>query len=300
MIVSGRLGKGPCESRQEEDVMKVLLCLLLLVPAAHCMQKQEREEIKRTLKFQEPGPSARLLVDNVYGSIIVVGYDGPDVQLVAVRTTKADSDRKMEEAREDVTLDINEQRDRIEVVVEAPWRSRWGGMHDRGYRYYGYTVSYDFELKVPRTTGLYLRTVNDGDIEVTDVEGEFEVGNVNGDVTMTNVAGSGKVGTVNGSLEVSFRKNPSNNCSFRTVNGKVDVTFQESLSADLVLRTFNGKAYTDFDFAPADRPKLRKEEKRGRKLFRLGDDYTVRVGEGGPQLAFDTLNGNINIKKYSK
>jgi len=280
--------------------MKVLLCLLILVPAAHCLQKQEREEIKRTLKFQDPGPTSRLLIDNTHGSIRVVGYDGTDVQFSAVRTTKADSERRLQEAKEDVTLDIKEHRDRIEIVVDAPWRSRWGGMNDRGYRYYGYAVSFDFEIKVPRTTGLYLRTVNDGDIEVKDVEGEFEIRNVNGDITMTNVAGSGRVGTVNGSLEVTFQKNPADDCFFHTVNGRVDVTFPENLSADIILKTFNGKAYTDFDFVPADRAKLRTTEKRGKKLFKLGDEYTVRVGEGGPQLAFDTLNGNINIKKYNK
>ncbi len=280
--------------------MKVLLCLLLLVPAAHCMQQKDREEIKRTLVFEESGPSKRLLVDNVYGSIVVTGYDGTEVQLVATRTTKADSDAKMREAKEDVVLDIKEQRDRIEIVVDAPWRSRWGGIYDRGYRYYGYTVSFDFELKVPRATGLYLRTVNDGDIEVKDVEGEFEVSNVNGDVTMTNVAGAGKVGTVNGTLEVSFSKNPTDNCSFKTVNGRVEVSFPESLSADLVLKTFNGKAYTDFDFAPMDRQELKKVNRRGKQLFRLGDDYAVRVGDGGPQLAFDTLNGNINIRKVRR
>lgn len=280
--------------------MKVLLCLLILVPAAHCFQKQDREEINRTLKFQNPGSSARVLVDNVYGSIKVTGYEGSEVQLHAVRTTKADSDRRLQEAKEDVVLDVREQRDRIEIVVDAPWRSRWGGAHDRGYRYYGYTVSFDFELKVPRAVKLFLRTINDGDIEVGDVEGEFEIKNVNGNIAMANIAGSGHISTVNGSVDVEFRSNPSADCSFSTVNGKVTATFPESLSAELVLKTFNGKAYTDFDFAPADRPKSAWQVKRGKKFFKLSDDYAVKVGDGGPQLAFDTLNGNIDIKKYAK
>lgn len=276
--------------------MKTLLCLLLLVPAAHCAQKQEREEIKRTLKFQEPGPSSRLLVDNIHGSITVVGYEGSEVQLVAIRTAEADTDRELQEAREDVKLEIKEQRDRIEVVVDAPWR--FGrNVYDRGYRYYGYTVSYDFELKVPKKTGLFLRTVNEGNIEVKDVEGEFEVKNVNGDITMANVAGSGRAATVNGSVEVEFHKNPAQDCFFKTVNGKVTVSFPESLSADFILKTFNGKAYTDFDFTSVDQPAPEKVVKRGRQLLRYGDHYAVRVGHGGPRLGFDTLNGNIHIKK---
>ncbi len=277
--------------------MKTLLCLILIVPPAHCFQKHEEEEIRRSLVFAQPGPEQRLLVDNIDGSITVEGYDGTEVQLIARRSTKADSEKRLQEAKEDVILDIQEKRDRIEVVVKTPWGTRWGYGNRGEDRYYGYSVSFDFQLKVPRKTGLFLRTVNVGDIEVKDVEGVFEVRNVNGNITMTGVAGHGLVGTVNGFLEASFVKSPKDDCSFKTVNGRIDVTFPAGLSADLSFKTFNGKAYTDFDLVPVDGPKMVRREKRGKTFYKLSDSYAVRIGLGGPQLAFDTLNGNITIKR---
>jgi DUF4097 and DUF4098 domain-containing protein YvlB len=159
-------------------------------------------------------------------------------------------------------------------------------------------VTFEFELKVPRTIDLYLHTVNDGDIEVRDVKGSFEIKNVNGNVTMTGISGSGNASSVNGSVTVGFRENPVDRCLFNTVNGGVEVSFQDPLSAELHLKTFNGKAYTDFDVTAAPKSIPRISEKRGRKIYRAGNAYVVRVGEGGPQLAFDTLNGSIHILKH--
>lgn len=277
--------------------MKILLCVLILIPVARCQDARE-EIVTRTLRFPASGSERSLLVDNVQGSIIVTAYDGESVEMTAVRRTRAKSDEKFREASEDVVLEIQELRSRIEIVVDAPWRDRWNRHDSRGYRYYGYDVSFDFELKVPRTLNLYLHTVNDGDIEVRDVSGTFEVKNVNGNVMMTGISGSGHASSVNGSLRVDFRVNPVEECAFRTVNGSVEVSFQDPLSADLLLKTFNGKAYTDFDVTAAPRTIPAIKEKRGKRIYRAGDTYVVRAGSGGPRLAFDTLNGSIHILKH--
>lgn len=278
--------------------MKLVLCLLFLVPAAHCFQKEDRQEMKKTLAFEDATGERSVLIDNIQGSITVEGYDGNDVQLVAVRSTRAESDERLKEANEDVTLDIQQKRGKIEMVVEVPWRNRWGGMDNWGYRYYGYEVSFDFTVKIPRNAACYCRTVNEGDIHVSGVNGDFEVKNVNGGVELKEMGGSGRAGTVNGSIDVSFTKNPASDCSFQTVNGKVTVAFQDPLSADLLFKTFNGKAYTDFDFSALPRRPGTIRDRRGRKVYRSGDEYTVRIGSGGPKLAFNTLNGNIDIVKH--
>lgn len=278
--------------------MKTFLCLLLLVPAAHCFQKEEREEIRRTLRFQEQKEPRRILIDNTHGSIVVTGYAADSVQLFAMRRTRAESDDKFREAMEDVKLELKEQRNRIEIIVEAPWRNKRGGMNYYGYRYYGYDVEFDFEVKVPKNVEIFLRTVNDGDIEVRNFDGPFEVKNVNGSVEMIDIAGSGRASTVNGSLRAVFRDNPTDDCAFQTVNGKVEVTFQEPLSAELELKTFNGNAYTEFDAIPLPRPPMVAQERKGKKVYRRENWYSVRVGEGGPRLSFDTLNGNIHILKH--
>ncbi|MCI0707438.1 MAG: hypothetical protein L0Y80_08155 [Ignavibacteriae bacterium] len=277
----------------------------------------EKEEIRKTfvLKGVE---DKRILLDNTDGSIEVKGYDGNEIQLVVRKEIEAESERKIQEAKEEVILDIKEETDKLLIYVDAPWRRSDGSINYRGYEYYGYRVKHDFELRVPKKMSLYLRTVNQGKVTVQDVEGEFEVRNVNEGIEMLNIAGPARVATVNGPIKVTFTKNPKSDCSFKTVNGNVEVEFQEGLSAVLRFKTFNGEVYTDFDVTdlpPGDR--LVETKKRGKKVYRRGDFFSVRVGEGGvdvdfqkkswsssaradeggPEFLFNTLNGDIYIVK---
>lgn len=277
--------------------MKTFLCLMLVVSSVGAQSVERTEDSAQDIPFAEQSDNRRLLVDNLAGSIVVEGYDGDVVHLTARRTTRATSERRYNEASEDITLEVVAERDRIEVVVESPWRDRWGGWERRGYEYYGYRVRYDLRLKVPKNIAVYLRTIDEGDIEVRGIEGRFEVKNVNGSVSMNDIAGYGRVATVNGSLDLSFSTPPTDDCAFRTVNGEVNVIFPTGLSAVLVLKTFNGKAYTDFDFMAAKPSTWKQVTKRGRTMYKLTDRYAVQVGDGGPRIAFDTLNGDITIKK---
>jgi len=264
-------------------------------PANHVTQK---DEIQKTLQFKDPASVTKeILVDNINGSINVEGYDGDVVQLVVHKSINADTDRKLEEAKANITLDITEEQDRILLYVNTPWRCADGSSNYRGREYYGYDVQYDFEIKVPRKVNAILKTVNDGEIRVKGIEGEFTVRNVNGNIEMANIGGSGNVSTVNGDVTVAFLKNPTEPSSFKTVNGKVDVKFQEGLSADLRLKTFNGEAYTDFAVEPLpSRPPTAKRSKH-LNVYRGGEFALVRVGRGGPELSFDTLNGDIYIAR---
>ena len=80
------------------------------------------------------------------------------------------------------------------------------------------------------------------------------------------------------------------------VNGRVNVTLPASLSADLRLKTMNGGLYTDFDTTPL--PSRSTAERRDGKFIYRADRYaSVRVGKGGPELTFETLNGDVQVRK---
>lgn len=282
-------------------MIRILKICCIVVVASLALQAKdvfEKEEIRKTLKFAGHTGVPRVLLDNLNGSISVVGYDGEDVELVGHKSIRAESSDKIREAKEDVTLVIKEERDRVSILVDAPWRTENGGSNYQGYRWYGYDVTIDFELKVPRNCMLFVKTINDGEITTQDFEGDFEIRNVNGGITMTGAAGSGKVASVNGPVNVTFRKNPASNCRFYTVNGTVEVEFQEQLSADFVLKTFNGKVYTDYDIVNLPRKEPTFEQGKRKKVYRSGQSFAVRVREGGPELAFETLNGDIRILKH--
>ena len=61
------------------------------------------------------------------------------------------------------------------------------------------------------------------------------------------------------------------------------------------MKTFNGEVFSDFRVRqlPARAPS---SETRGGKRVYKTDGFTgLRVGAGGPEIEFDTLNGNIRI-----
>jgi hypothetical protein len=287
-------------SKERESAMKnlTLLLTLIFITTSLCVAHdfEEKQEIKKTLRFQGSGEKRTILVDNIRGSIDVRGYDGDSVELIVHRTNFADSQDKLEEAKTNVVLDIKEEKDRVLLYVDAPWRTS-DGINYRGWHYYGYDVECDFELRVPVKANLYIKTVNDGDITVKDIRGEYEVQNVNGGIEMENIVGSGKACTVNGPVKVKFSRNPDKDCKFKTVNGKVDVEFPDGLAADLNLKTFNGSVYTDFDVVGLPQKAAGFESRGSRKVYMSDKSFSVRVGKGGPELSFDTLNGNVHILK---
>ncbi len=258
---------------------------------------EEKEEIQKTLRFQDPSRPKELGVDNVYGSIKVVGYRGQEVQFTAHKTIRGRNKEKIRQAQEEVSLEITEEGNIIDLYVDGPFRSCQKGRKWRRWRNPGYQVQFDFELKVPIETSLYLKTVNEGDIRVENVKGEFEVKNVNGGITMNEIAGTGEARTVNGEVKVVFSRKPESACSFRTINGDLEISFPINLSADFRLKTFNGEIYSDFPvtYLPAREPV--RDHKKGKFVYKSDRFFGVRVGQGGPEIKLDTLNGDILITK---
>jgi hypothetical protein len=257
---------------------------------------ERKGEINKTLHFQDPSKENDLQVDNIFGSIAVTGYDGKDVKLLAHKTIKARTESRIQKAEEEVKLDITEEGNVIDIYVDGPFRNQHknrGSWNDPGYE-----VHYDFEIKVPLKTNIYLKTATGGDIQVSNIEGEFEVRHANGKIVMHDIVGFGTARTANGDVKVRFAKNPDSDCSFKTVNGDVDVTFLKNLSADFRLKTRFGDAYSDFPVShlPVQSTATEKR-KNGKYVYRSNSTVGVRIGSGGPQIAMDTLNGDILINK---
>ncbi|HKW36069.1 MAG TPA: hypothetical protein VJN92_23910 [Candidatus Acidoferrum sp.] len=254
---------------------------------------QEQETIQKT--FSMSGTQHRSLeIDNVWGSIEVVGTNSDQVQLTVNKSTRAETKDKLEQARKEVTLDITEQNGLLKLYVNGPFRCHCDdGCGRREFE--GYIVKMDFQLRVPRDIDIKVKTVNEGHVVVRDINGNFLVRNVNGDVEMTNIAGSGTARTVNGPVKASFLQNPREASDFQTINGNVELRFAPGLAADFRFKTFNGGIYSDF---PVTALPVRavQEERYGGKFVFHADRYTgVRVSSGGPEIKVENLNGDIRI-----
>ncbi len=243
-------------------------------------------------------------VDNVDGAIQVVGDNGNTIRVEGERIARGEDQEALDRSKREVKLDVNEKDGVAQLYVNGPFRNNGHSSDDHGFHVHSdeheYEVTYNFTIHVPRATGLRLRTVN-GEMKTEDTSGKFDVHGVNGSVTMTGIGGYGTLRTVNGRMVISFRESPRQASDFQTVNGTIEASFPPNLSADLHFKTMNGEAYTDFD-ATALLPSTAQagDRKNGKFVYRTNHTSGVHIGSGGPELSFETVNGDIRIKKESR
>lgn len=288
--------------------LAVLVLSLAAVSAAHAQRSassrwevMDDSTITRTLSFAAGG-GRTLDVRNINGAIRVEATDDSTVQMSIRKVIRAESRSDVDEAQREVQIDFIDGTARVGATVTEANRhvcgEQWEGDEGRRWRRRNYSVSFDFTIRVPRDTALRLCTINGGDVIVNGTRGDFDVDNVNGLIEMHRVAGSGSAHTVNGPVTVTFIANPKQTTSFKTVNGNVDVRFLDGLNADFSMKTMNGGLYTDFDAQPLPNVVPAAGERRnGKFVYRANQHTRVRVGGGGPQITFETLNGNVRARR---
>ena len=64
---------------------------------------------------------------------------------------------------------------------------------------------------------------------------------------------------------------------------------------DLYFKKLNGGIYSDFEVAALPQKTAAGESKNGKFVYRANGKAAGRAGKGGPELSFDTLNGDIRL-----
>jgi DUF4097 and DUF4098 domain-containing protein YvlB len=160
----------------------------------------------------------------------------------------------------------------------------------------------DLTILVPARTSVNLRSVNEGNILVSGINGELDVDNVNGDVTLHDVSGYAVAHALNGELKANFktidRQKPM---AFSSLNGDIEVTFPADLKATVSLTSDRGDVFSDFDIQMQNRaPQPIVEDARGKGgKFRVRIDKTIRgtINGGGQEIQFKNFNGGIYIRR---
>ncbi len=238
----------------------------------------------------DPSRPAMVRAHLLNGSITVKGYEGKDV-IVDAHTRGHDSGESPENAggmrripQTATGLSVDAENNEVNVKVDALSRS------------------VDLTITVPHHTSVSLHSVNNGNIVVSDVDGELDINNINGTVTLNRVAGSAVAHALNGRVVATFtRVDPQKSMAFSSMNGDIDVTFPPDVKANLSLRTDNGEIYSDFDIqVQASTPQQMTEDDRGKGgKYRVRMDKTLHasLNGGGPEIQFKNFNGNIYIRK---
>ena len=286
--------------------MKKLVLLLIGGMAVCCSRisaQEYKEHISKEFALSKEAGATVLSIFNIDGPIKIEGYSGNKVIFEIDELITADNNQELETGKQEFKLGFDQTSDTLVAYIAAPYDSRpHRNWRNRGYdREIEYNTKLAYHVKVPFGINLDISTINDGDIAVLDVTGTLYINNVNGSISVMGAKGTTRAHTVNGKVSVDYKGLPAGPSSYYTVNGEIRVTYPGDLSADLQFKSLNGEFFTDFSSAEVLPAKVTKnqESRNGATIYKLNKITEVRIGAGGNSLKFETLNGNIYIKKQA-
>lgn len=282
---------------------KQFLAFVLLFTASFgVVSAQEfKETIKKELSFKNISADNTLRVSNIFGDLIVEGYKGSKILIEVEKTISAKHKDDLEKGKEELSVAFEEGSGYFFVHPESPYIK----YSDKGFRYNrcdewpSYDFNMNFTIKVPQDINLKVSTVNDGKLVVRNVKTKFiKANNVNGPIELTNISARTDVNAINGEVDITYVDNPKEFSKYYSLNGDIRVLYKTGLNAEVSFKSMNGDLYTEFDYESMT-SKVLKEEVRKKKgiKYRYESRPTIKIGKGGPEFSFETLNGNVIIKK---
>jgi DUF4097 and DUF4098 domain-containing protein YvlB len=245
---------------------------------------------------------SKVKVYNLSGSITVVSHDGDKAIVDIVKTIFAKSPEAMDKAKSLFKLGADSDQGLV-LYTAAPYDTR-PKIRGENFNYNSddnqYWVNLDYTIKLPRSASVHASTVNDGDILINNIDGEISVNNVNGDISLDNIKKTKDVATVNGDIKVSYKNFETINGTYTTINGDITLAAPGNLSAEVECKSMNGEIYTDYDdFKPLSKVQKLSESSNGSTIIRMDKIEGIILGTGTSKLKFETLNGDIFIKKQN-
>ena len=216
-------------------------------------------------------------IKGINGTIRASATSGDEVEVVAERTGRLDDP-------DDVRIEVVEHDGGVTVCAVYPRGGNECLPGDRGrISTRNNDVQVEFMVRVPDGVRFTARTVN-GSVRADDLGADVLAQTVNGSINIST-RGRAEANTVNGAIEAEMgRADWSSDVSFETVNGSITLTLPENVNADVRARTVNGRIRTDL-------PLTNSEVSRRRLEGTLGD--------GGPELELETVNGSISLRSSS-
>ena len=272
-------------------MMKIIAALLICAAAACAQDAGERVNVPLT----DPSRPVRVHAQLMLGGITVRGTNTNQVMV----ETRAEPGHGSHEHERPIPpnaagmhridggvlsgLDIVEQ-DNLVTIKTTSWNRHA-----------------DLVITVPHHASLQLKAMNDGLIDVEQVDGEIDADSLNGRIILKNVSGSVLAHCLNGEIVATLDQvDSSKPMAFSTLNGDIDVTLPDSVRANVRMKTDNGEIYSDFDIKLEGGSHVVTSDPGEREHgHRIRLDKTIHgtINGGGPDYQFTSLNGQIYIRK---
>lgn len=263
-------------------IVLVTVGLLLVVSSVYGQSSNEF-----TVPLSEPAKRGKIKAAINHGSVTIKGTARKDVLIKYL--TEQDEEDEHNKTKDGLRriggggmdLEVTENGNTV-TVHSGTWNNKL-----------------DLLIEVPAGMDVEAKTHNDGDLMVSNIEGEAELTNHNGEITALNISGSVMATTYNGELKVTFDKvKEGTPMSFTTYNGDVDVTFPAAFKATLKMKTERGDIYSDFDVNFKNSgPVQKKDTKAG--VYKVVIDEWKRgdINGGGPEITLRNYNGDIFVRR---
>lgn len=234
-----------------------------------------------TWSWHKAVPAGRTVeIKGVNGDVSAVAASGNEVEVVARKTARrSDPD--------DVRIEVVEHDGGVTICAMYPTpRGQRENECLPGARGRSNTrdndVTVAFEVRVPRGVRFTGKTVN-GSVRATGLGADVKANTVNGSIRVST-SGLAEAKTVNGSINVRMgRADWNDSLQFQTVNGAITIELAGDVNADVSATTVNGSLSSDWPMTM-----------RGRWSPRHMDG---KIGSGGRELALETVNGDIELRR---
>ncbi len=281
----------------------LILGAVTLFGAIHseAQQKKFTEQIKKEISVSD-NPENTLVIRNIFGSITVEGYNGSQVLVNVEKTITSDDTDGLELGKQELQLKVIEEENKVILHPDAPYmefdkknlRYNWCNNHIEP----PYDHRLNFTVRVPNSMRIDVGTVNDGEVSIKNTRGNLvEARNINGGITLTNITGKTVVNCINGPVNISYADNPERASTYYSLNGDINISYQKALSANISFKSMNGELFTDFDINKQFMETSKKTGKGNKPKYKYEARPVVQIGNGQVDFDFETLNGNVFIKK---
>lgn len=289
--------------------------LVFLMASVQLNAQSYTEKITREFSFEKKSPDNALIIANINGDVKVVGYAGEKILVEVNKSIGAKTAARLDKGKTEIKLGILDLADSIILYVDGicggfgrqdhrdnkgvvgstkSWGYNWNkGCNDCNTEY---DYRLDFVVRIPSSLNLAVSTINNGNVNVENVDGVVFARNINGSIRLHNLMRESDASTINGNVDVEYARNPQKDCRYYSLNGDINAWFQPGLSASMSFESFNGSFFTNIDRLESLPVQVEKKNMReGIKYKVNGNRY--KVGVGGAYLDFETFNGNVYLKE---
>jgi hypothetical protein len=255
-------------------VLGTICALFVLALGAHAFDHRGAltEEFHQTYALTADG---RVELDNLNGAVHLSTWDRNEVKVDAVKY--ADSKERLDEAR----IEVDSQPNSISIHTKYP-------DHDHTFNWGSHNnpAGVEYTVTVPRAARLDEIKLINGSLDITGASGEVHASCINGRLDAHNLSGRAELSTVNGQLEVKFDQLSGSPVELKSVNGSVNLTIPSDSKAQIDASTVSGGIENDFGLH-VNRHSV------------IGHDLRGELGNGGPHIELENVNGRIEIRHAS-